>query len=123
MITCMNCEHGHHCPYTGKVDDLLHALLFVWPDIPELDKKFNQYSKRFEAEDASAFKEITEIIRKLYDIKIDFEFGYDEYCGPPIGVKSCEKYEKLNISKLSKSGKKQSQKQTKRPGKQQTLFD
>ena len=50
------------------MDDLLHALLFVWPDIPELDKKFNQYSKRFEVEDASAFKEITEIVRKLYDI-------------------------------------------------------
>lgn len=65
MITCMNCEHGHHCPYTGKVDDLLHALLFVWQDVPELEKKFNQYSKRFETKDTAAFREIEEKVREI----------------------------------------------------------
>ena len=119
MITCMNCEHGHHCPYTGKVDDLFHALMFIWPDVPELERNFNQYYERFEAKDATAFKEIEEKVRELYDIKIDFEFGYDEYCGPPINILKCEKYKKLNIKKLSEQLTKQAQ----RPGRQQTLFD
>ena len=114
MITCINCEHGHHCPYTGKVDDLLHALLFVWPDVPKLDKKFHQYYKRFEAKDATAFREIADKVRELYDIKIDFELGYDESCGPPIGILRCEKYKKLS-ERLTK--------QAQRPGRQKTLFD
>lgn len=114
MIRCINCEHGHHCPYTGKVDDLLHALLFVWPDVPKLDKKFHQYYKRFEAKDATAFREIADKVRELYDIKIDFELGYDESCGPPIGILRCEKYKKLS-ERLTK--------QAQRPGRQKTLFD
>ena len=50
----------------------------------------------------------------------DFEFGYDEYCGPPIGILKCEKFEILN---LRPSPKKHDKKQSQKAGKQQTLFD
>ncbi len=119
MMICMNCEYGHNCPYTGKVEDLFHALMFIWPDSPELEKKFNQYYKRFEAKDPNAFREIADKVRELYDIKIDFELGYDAYCGPPINILKCEKFKKLNIQKLADHLTKQDQKS----GKQQTLFD
>ena len=119
MITCMNCEHGHHCPYTGKVDDLLHALLFVWDDIPDNKGSIRSFSRRFKEKDAGAFKEITEFVRKLYDIEIDFELDYDEYCEPPIGILKCEKYKKLNLRKSPEPGTKQ----VHRPGRQETLFD
>ncbi|MDO9536726.1 MAG: hypothetical protein Q7J68_00215 [Thermoplasmata archaeon] len=95
MITCMNCEHGHHCPYTGEADDLLHALLFIWDDMPKSKGSFDSFARRFEAKDASAFKEITEIVRNTYGIEIDFEFGYDGYSGPPVGIKRCEKFEEV----------------------------
>ena len=119
MITCMNCEHGHHCPHTGKADDLFHALLFVWDDMPKGKGSFRNFSRRFKKKDASAFREMAEIVRELYDIEIDFEFAYDEYCGPPIGILKCEKFKELDIRKLSKPGTKQ----TPKSGRQQTLFD
>jgi hypothetical protein len=92
LVDCVICKFGHKCPHTGKVDDLLHALMFIWEDVPDQTIRFDDYCKRFEQKDKEAFKELTQIIKKRYEISIEFEFGYENNAYPPIGIEKCEKF-------------------------------
>ena len=63
MVTCVMCKFGHNCPHTGKVDDLLHALMFIWEDMLDETISFDDFYKRFEPKNKQAFKELTQIIK------------------------------------------------------------
>lgn len=66
-------------------------------NIPDGHRKFSELRRRFKGKDKSAYIEFTNLVKKRYNIQMDFEFGYDKYADPLIGLKRCEKFERMRI--------------------------